>query len=106
MCKHATIANSIVVVARFDSAANRSSAADSWPVKNSHSARFTSSANASSCRRSHASSGNIAVPDQLGVAFGEFRLDLRHVAELRGADRREVLGMREQDRPTVAAPVM
>ena len=47
-----------------------------------------------------------AQADELGVAFGELRLDLGHIAELGGADRREVLGMREQDRPAVADPLM
>ena len=47
-----------------------------------------------------------AEPDQLGVALGEFGLDLGHVAEFRGADRREVLGMGEQDRPAVADKVV
>ena len=44
--------------------------------------------------------------DQLGIALGEFRLDLGHVAELGRADRREILGMRKQDRPLVADPLM
>ena len=47
-----------------------------------------------------------AQADDLGVALGEFRLQPRHVAELGGADRREILGMREQDRPAVADPVV
>ncbi len=62
MRKHATIANSTFVVARLDSAANRSSATDNWPVKNSHSARFNSSAKISSRLRSQQSSFNSAPP--------------------------------------------
>src|SRR5262249_34564849 len=45
-----------------------------------------------------------AQPDDLAVALLELRLEPRHVTELRGADRREVLGMREQDGPAVADP--
>jgi hypothetical protein len=45
-------------------------------------------------------------PDDLHVAAVEVRLDLRHVAELGGADRREVARVREQDRPRVADPVV
>jgi predicted ATPase len=41
---------------------NRSSAGNNWPVKNSHSARCSSSAKMSSRRRSHLSSANCAVP--------------------------------------------
>ena len=47
-----------------------------------------------------------AQSDDLGVALGELRLDLRHVAELGRANGREVLGMREQDRPAVADPLV
>src|SRR5207244_5749940 len=42
----------------------------------------------------------------LAVAVVEFRLEARHVAELGGADRREILRMREQDAPRVANPLM
>ena len=42
----------------------------------------------------------------LTFAAVEVRLDLRHVAELRRADRREVLRMREHHRPGVADPVV
>ena len=45
-------------------------------------------------------------PEDLGVALVELGLDLRHVAQLGGAHRREVLGMREQDRPLVSDPVV
>ncbi|MCY1504967.1 hypothetical protein D9M68_391580 [compost metagenome] len=44
--------------------------------------------------------------DDLDAAPVEFRLDARHVAELGGADGRVVLGVREQDRPGVADPVV
>ena len=44
--------------------------------------------------------------DDLDAAPVELRLDLGEVAELGGADRREVLGMREQDRPFVADPLV
>jgi hypothetical protein len=44
--------------------------------------------------------------DDLDAALVELGLDLRHVAELGGADRREVLRMREQDGPFVADPVV
>ena len=44
--------------------------------------------------------------DDLGVAFVELGLELGHVAQLRGADWREVLRMREQDRPFVADPLV
>ena len=47
-----------------------------------------------------------AESDQLGVALGELGLDLGHVAKLGGADRGEVLGMGEQDRPLVADPLV
>ena len=40
-----------------------------------------------------------AQADELDIALGELGLDLGHVAELGGADGREILGMREQDRP-------
>jgi hypothetical protein len=44
--------------------------------------------------------------DDLGVPLVELRLQLGHVAELGGADRREILGVREEDRPAVAEPFM
>ena len=44
--------------------------------------------------------------DELAVALGELGLDLGHVAELGGAHGREVLGVREQDGPAVADPVV
>src|SRR5262249_44947565 len=42
----------------------------------------------------------------LHVSAVELGLDLRHVAEFGGADRGEVLRMREEDGPGVADPVM
>ena len=42
----------------------------------------------------------------LDAALVELRLDPGHVAELGGADRGEVLGMREQHRPAVAEPLV
>src|SRR5207302_5520864 len=39
-----------------------------------------------------------------GVALVELRLEARHVTELGGAHRREVLGMGEQNRPFVSHP--
>ena len=45
-----------------------------------------------------------AEPQQFRVARFEFRLDLRHIAELGGADGGEILRMREQDRPIVPNP--
>src|SRR5260370_40490631 len=47
-----------------------------------------------------------AKPHQLDAALVEFRLQLRERAELGGADRREILRVREQKRPAVADPVM
>src|SRR5688572_9199346 len=47
-----------------------------------------------------------AQPDDLDPAFVKLGLDPRHVAELGSADRREVLGMREQHAPRVAEPFM
>ena len=44
--------------------------------------------------------------DDLDAALVELRLDPRHVAELGGADRGEVLGVREQHAPGVAEPFM
>ena len=44
--------------------------------------------------------------DHLDVAAVELRLDAGHVAELRRADRREVLRVREQHRPRVADPIV
>jgi hypothetical protein len=45
-----------------------------------------------------------AQADDLRVALVELGLELRHVAELGRADRREILRMRKQDRPAVADP--
>ncbi len=45
-----------------------------------------------------------AQPDDLAIAFLEFRLQPGHVAEFRGAHRSKVLGMREQDGPAGADP--
>jgi hypothetical protein len=45
-------------------------------------------------------------PDDLHVPALELRLDLRHVAELGRAYRREVPGVREQHGPGVADPVV
>src|ERR1051326_3774745 len=47
-----------------------------------------------------------AQPDNFAVALGKLRLQARHVAQLRGANWREVLGVRKQDRPAVADPFM
>jgi len=44
--------------------------------------------------------------DDLDAALVEFRLDLGHVAEFGGADRREVLRMRKQHHPVVANPIV
>ena len=44
--------------------------------------------------------------EDLHVALVELGLDLRHVAELGGAHRREVLGVREQHAPAVAQVVV
>src|SRR5262245_34911143 len=44
--------------------------------------------------------------DDLDAALVKFRLDPGHVSELGGADRREVLGMREQHNPGVADPIV
>ena len=45
-----------------------------------------------------------AQADDLDVASIELRLDPRHVAQLGRADRREVLGMREENAPRAAQP--
>ena len=45
-----------------------------------------------------------AQADDLGIPLLELGLESRHVAEFRRADRREILGMREKDRPLVADP--
>src|ERR1035438_2068339 len=50
--------------------------------------------------------GSRAQADDLDVALGEFRLHACHGAQFGGADRREVFGVREQDGPTVADPVV
>ena len=42
----------------------------------------------------------------LGAALGPFRFQLRHSAELGGANRGEILGVRKKNRPVVADPVM
>src|SRR5262245_50955827 len=47
-----------------------------------------------------------AQADDLDPALVELGLDPRHVAELGGADRREVLGMREQHGPGIADPLV
>src|ERR1700761_6708325 len=44
--------------------------------------------------------------DDLDVAQVELGLDLGHVAELGGADRGEVLGVREQNPPGIPEPVV
>src|SRR5262249_52281127 len=44
--------------------------------------------------------------DHLAVALLELQLELRDEAELRRADGREVLGMREEDRPFVTDPLV
>src|SRR6185437_12621052 len=44
--------------------------------------------------------------DRLDAAPVEFRLELRHLAELGRADRGEILGMREQHHPFRADPVV
>ncbi len=62
MRAHTTVARSTVLAARVESTFNRCSASASAPVRNSHSARCSSSAKVSSCRRSHESSGNRAAP--------------------------------------------
>jgi hypothetical protein len=47
-----------------------------------------------------------AEAEDLGVPLLELRLQLGHVAELGRADRREVLGVREEDRVAVADPLV
>ena len=47
-----------------------------------------------------------AKPHQLDAALVEFRLQLGQRAELGGADRGEILRVREQQRPAVADPVV
>ena len=44
--------------------------------------------------------------DDLDAALVEFGLQLRHGAEFGGADRREILGVREQHGPIIAEPFM
>jgi hypothetical protein len=44
--------------------------------------------------------------DDLDAALVELGLDPGHVAELGGADRGEILGVREHHRPAVAHPVV
>ena len=50
--------------------------------------------------------GSTRDADDLDVALVELGLDLGHVAELGGANRREVLGVREQHGPGVPDPVV
>jgi hypothetical protein len=45
-------------------------------------------------------------PDDLDAALVELRLDFRHIAELGGANGREILRMGEQDRPGVSDPIV
>jgi hypothetical protein len=45
-----------------------------------------------------------ADPDHFAIALVEFRLEARHVSQLGGAHRREILGMGEQDCPAVPDP--
>ena len=52
------------------------------------------------------STGSTLQPHQLDAALVEFRLQLGQRAEFGGADRGEILRMREQQRPAVADPVM
>ena len=47
-----------------------------------------------------------AEPDDLAIALVELGLQPRHIAEFGRADRREIFRMREQDRPTIADPLM
>jgi hypothetical protein len=47
-----------------------------------------------------------AEADHLDVALPEIRLELGHIAELSRADGCEVLGMREDDAPGIAEPVI
>jgi hypothetical protein len=47
-----------------------------------------------------------AQPDDPHAALVELGLDARHVAQLGGADGREILGVRKQHRPGGADPVM
>ena len=45
-------------------------------------------------------------PDDFHAALVEFRLELGHGAELGGADRGKILGVREQHDPIIADPIM
>ncbi len=47
-----------------------------------------------------------AQADDLAVPLGELAGKACHVAELGGTNRREILGVREKDRPSVADPLM
>jgi hypothetical protein len=47
-----------------------------------------------------------AQPEDLYVPLVELGLELRHIAQLRRAHGREILGMGEQHRPRIADPVM
>ena len=44
--------------------------------------------------------------NELGIALREFWFDLRHVAQLGRAHGREIFGMRKQNRPFVADPLV
>ena len=50
--------------------------------------------------------GSTLRPMNLHVALGKFRLQARHGAQFGGADGREVFGMRKQNCPAVADPVV
>ena len=47
-----------------------------------------------------------AQADNFAVAFFEFRLQLRHVAQFGSANRREILGVGKQYGPAIAYPFM
>src|SRR6202022_3445704 len=47
-----------------------------------------------------------AQADDLGVALVELGLDARHVAQLGGAHRGEILGVREEDGPLIVDPLV
>ena len=47
-----------------------------------------------------------AEADHLRPALGKLRLEVGDCAEFRGADRREVLRVREQHSPAIADPLM
>ena len=52
------------------------------------------------------STGSTLSPRILQLRFANSRLQPGHVAEFGRADRREILRVREQDRPAVADPVV